>query len=88
MRIAPSKKLGKSYFQCITHRGGGLNIGLTIHFPVNIWDGELDVDADTYSWHIPTNTRYKSIYVNVGLVFWEFGFHIDYNHKPIENGEA
>lgn len=84
MRITPARNLGRSYFQRITRRGGGVSLGLSIHFPVSIWDGVCEGDASTYDGHVPTNTTYRSIYVRVGLVFWEFSFYIDYNHKPIE----
>lgn len=68
----------------ICRSGGGLHVGLRIHFPVHIWDGGCDGDAATWDNHVPTNMEYSSVFICIGLVFWEFGFHIDYNHKPIE----
>ena len=78
-------KITGSYFDAkFWHRmarsGGGLSCGIRIHFPVNIWDGQDEPQHN----HKATNTRYKSIWIQMGFIFWELAFHIDYNFKPLE----
>lgn len=82
MRIDINKDRG--LFYRIARRKGGLFLGFRIHFPVSVWDGMDEPEID----HKATNTMYQSIWVNIGLLIWEVGFHIDYNIKPINERQS
>lgn len=80
MKIQPASH-DKKYFKWTARASGGLALGFRLHFPASIWDGPTG-DDDDYG-HVPTNTTYRSIYLSIGLLFWEFQCFFDYGHRPI-----
>jgi hypothetical protein len=72
-----------SFFTRCARYAGGLFLGFKIHYPTRIWDGPY-TDIHGAERNDVSNMTWDSIGCEIGFLFWELRFYIDYNHKPLE----
>lgn len=69
----------KSSFRKILRHGGGMFLGVKVHFPIKIWDGVSECG------HIASMTEYTSMQVSFGFGAWQLNLDFRYNVTPINS---